>query len=82
MNTISRTRRNYTLIKLKKLIIVSLLIGFLSSILAISLKKITEYYETIFFNKAINNPLFFLLFPIIGLSVIFFLRQYLFKKNE
>lgn len=82
MNTISRTRRNYTLIKLKKLIIVSLLIGFLSSFLAISLKKITEYYETIFFNKAINNPLFFLLFPIIGLSVIFFLRQYLFKKNE
>ena len=82
MNTISRTRRNHTLIKLKKLIIVSLLIGFLSAFLAISLKKITEYYEAIFFNKAINNPLFFLFFPIFGLSVIFFLRQYLFKKNE
>lgn len=82
MNAISKIRRNHILIKLKKLIVFSLLIGFLCTFLALSLKKITEYYETIFFNKAINNPLFFLLFPIIGLSVIFFLRQYLFKKNE
>ncbi len=82
MNTTSRIRRNHTLIKIKKLTIVSLLIGFLSAFLAILLKKITEYYETIFFDKAINNTLFFLLFPIIGLSVIFFLRQYLFKKKE
>lgn len=82
MDSNPRIRRNRILIKFKKLVIVSMLIGFLSTFLAISLKKITEYYETIFFNKAINDPLFFLFFPIIGLSVIYFLRQYLFQKNE
>lgn len=82
MKTTAQIKKNYHLIKLKKLVIVSLLIGFLSAFLGISLKKITEYYEEIFFHQASINPFFYILFPVFGLSVIYFLREYLFKKKE
>src|ERR1700752_612989 len=65
-----------------KMIIASVLIGFLCALLADALKKITELYEESMFERAQDNWIFFLLFPIIGLSVIYFLRQYLFKKKE
>ncbi|GIZ09863.1 hypothetical protein FUMI01_25890 [Flavobacterium sp. UMI-01] len=42
----------------------------------------TEYYEEIFFERANSNILFYLIFPFIGLSLIYLLRQYLFKKKE
>lgn len=82
MKTTAQIKKNYQLIKLQKLVIVSLLIGFLSALLGISLKKMTEYYEEIFFHQATVNPFFYILFPVFGLSVIYFLRQYLFKKKE
>lgn len=82
MNKTTQIKKNYRLIKLQKLIIVSVLIGFLSAFLGVVLKKTTEYYEEIFFHKATVNPLLFILFPVFGLSVIYFLREYLFKKKE
>ncbi|NRS88235.1 CIC family chloride channel protein [Flavobacterium sp. 7E] len=82
MNTTSRIKKNMPLIKLQKLIIVSLLIGFLSAFLGITLKKLTEHYEDIFFNQASLHPVFIFVFPVFGLSVIYFLRQYLFNKKE
>jgi CIC family chloride channel protein len=82
MNNTTRIKRNYQFIKLQKLVIVSVLIGFLSAFLGVALKKITEYYEEIFFHKATVNPIFFVVFPIFGLSVIYFLREYLFRKKE
>lgn len=82
MNNTSRIKKNYQFIKFQKLVIVSVLIGFLSAFLGVALKKITEYYEEIFFHKATVNPLFFVIFPIFGLSVIYFLREYLFRKKE
>ena len=82
MNNTARIKKNYQRIKWQKLIIVSMLIGFLSAFLGISLKKITEYYEDIFFNQASSNPIFFIIFPVFGLSVIYFLREYLFRKKE
>lgn len=82
MNNISRIKRNYQLIKFRKLVIVSILIGFLSAFLGVVLKKITEHYEEIFFSKATTNPIFFIIFPVFGLSIIYFLREYLFKKKE
>ncbi|MEL1241942.1 chloride channel protein [Flavobacterium flavipallidum] len=82
MKTTAQIKKNYQLIKLKKLVIISLLIGFLSAFLGISLKKITEYYEEIFFHQSYTNPLFLIFFPIFGLSVIYFLRLYMFKKKE
>ncbi|MGA9639727.1 MAG: chloride channel protein [Flavobacterium sp.] len=42
----------------------------------------TEYYEEIFFERANSNFIFYLIFPFIGLSLIYVLRHYLFKKKE
>ena len=82
MNNTARIKKNYQLIKFQKLVIVSVLIGFLSAFLGISLKKITEYYEEIFFHQTSLNPIFIILFPVFGLSIIYFLREYLFRKKE
>jgi len=82
MNNTTRIKKNYQLIKFKKLVIVSILIGFLSAFLGVVLKKVTEHYEEIFFSQASINPVFFLVFPVFGLSIIYFLREYLFKKKE
>ena len=82
MTNTTQIKRNYQLIKFRKLVIVSTLIGFLSAFLGVILKKITEHYEEIFFNKATTNPIFFIVFPVLGLSIIYFLREYLFKKKE
>ncbi|MRX37971.1 chloride channel protein [Flavobacterium sp. LC2016-23] len=82
MNKTAQIKKNHQFIVFRKLVIVSVLIGFLSAFLGISLKKITEYYEEIFFHEVTVNPVFCLIFPVFGLSVIYFLRQYLFKKKE
>ena len=82
MNQFSKIKKNYTFITLQKLVIVSLIIGLLSAFLAISIKRITEYYQTIFFGHAENHSIYFLVFPFIGLSLIYFLRLYLFNKKE
>lgn len=82
MNKTAKIKKNHQFIKFRKLVIVSILIGFLSAFLGISLKKITEYYEEIFFHQATVNPIFYVVFPVFGLSIIYFLRQYLFKKKE
>ena len=82
MNKTAQIKKNHQLIKFRKLVIVSVLIGFLSAFLGISLKRITEYYEEIFFHEVSVHPVFYIVFPVFGLSVIYFLRQYLFKKKE
>ncbi|TPG42134.1 chloride channel protein [Flavobacterium pectinovorum] len=82
MNKTAQIKKNHQFIKFRKLVIVSILIGFLSAFLGISLKKITEYYEEIFFHEVTLHPLLYILFPVFGLSVIYFLRHYLFKKKE
>lgn len=82
MSAIATIKKNYPFIVIKKLIIASALVGVLSSFLAIALKKITEHYETLFFFKASNYTVLYFLFPLIGLTIIFFLRLYLFKNKE
>ena len=66
----------------QKLIVASLVVGFLAALLGISLKHVTEHYEDILFNRAKSNPLWFVVFPAFGLTLIYILRQYLFKKKE
>ena len=66
----------------QKLALVSVLIGFLASFLAVSLKRITEHYEDIFFLKAVQFNFLYLLFPLFGLTIIYFLRKYMFKNKE
>lgn len=82
MNDVATIRKNLLLIKFQKLIIASFLIGFLCAMLALTLKHVTENYEHILLRQSQNNPLYLLVFPVLGLSVIYLLRQYLFKKKE
>lgn len=82
MTPIAFVRKNFRLITLRKLIIASFLIGFLSAMLALTLKHVTENYEEILFSQSESNKLYLVFFPVLGLSVIYFLRQYLFKKKE
>lgn len=81
MNSFSKTKANFTLIIIGKLLIAAVLIGLLSSLLAISLKQSTEYFEKAFFLKAEENWIYLLCFPTIGLTLIYYLRQYLFKQK-
>lgn len=78
----SSIKKNLSLIKLQKLVIASVIIGFLSSFLALCLKRITEHYEAIFFGLTKTSTIYIIIFPVFGLSVIYILRQYLFKKKE
>lgn len=69
-------------LKWLKLALAASLVGFLASLLAISLKHVTEHYEEIFFGRTEKNSFLLLVLPFIGLSVIYFLRLYLFKNKE
>ena len=82
MHSIPSIKENYTRIKWQKLVIAALLIGSLASLLAVFLKHSTEHYEAVFFAKATSNNILLALFPFVGLSAIYFLRQYVFKKKE
>lgn len=82
MNQITSIKKNLGLIKLRKLVVVSLLVGFLSGMLALALKHLTENYEKTLFLQSQANRLYLVVFPLVGFSVIYFLRQYLFKRKE
>lgn len=75
-------KSKYLFNKYSKLIIVSLVIGFLAALLAVTLKHMTEHYEEMLFHRSEHQTLYIIVFPFIGLSLIYILRQYLFKKKE
>jgi len=77
----SQVKNYISLIKLRKIAIASAIVGFMSALLAVTLKHVTEQYESRFFVQAENSPWLLLVYPIIGLSLIFTLRQYLFEKK-
>lgn len=68
--------------KYNKIITVSIIIGILCALLSNSLKKLTEYYEEVMLHNVNKHYIYIFIFPIVGLSLIYFLRQYLFKKKE
>lgn len=82
MSSLSEIKKNHSSIVFKKLVVASVLIGFLASFLAVTLKKITEHYEAILFFKSSNSPWLLVVFPVFSLSVIYFLRIYLFKGKS
>ena len=65
-----------------KLIAASLVIGFLSAFLGISLKSVTEYFEAILILKTTESWIYLLFFPVFSLSMIYLLRHYLFRRKE
>ncbi|MCO5247324.1 MAG: chloride channel protein [Chitinophagales bacterium] len=65
------------------LIVCSLIVAFGSSILAVSLMLLTEYFEKLIFDFAQKRHSFIFIFlPTIGITCIFYLRKYLFKKKR
>ena len=68
-----------------KLIASSMLTAIICSILALSLKHFTEFFEeTVFHFVEQRNTWLFILLPTIGTTAIYFLRKYLFqgRKNK
>lgn len=81
MTSFTKIRNHFSLILIRKLIAASILISILSSFLAISLKHSTEYLESIFLQKTESSKFYIVVFPVIGLVMIHFLRNYLFRKK-
>lgn len=65
-----------------KLIILSFTVGLACSLLAFTLKNITEFTEEQLFSVAEKYPFFFILFPTIGITSIYFLRKYFFQNRK
>lgn len=76
-------RKQYKVsIELVKLVLISVLIGLLCSILGYTLKKSTEHTESVLAAWAALYPVLYFLLPLAGFSLIYLLRQSLFKKKE
>jgi CIC family chloride channel protein len=81
-NTVMK-KENYTGRKeVLKLIIASVIIGIACAVLGDSLKLLSDNYETKFYLFAKENWGFYFIFPLIGLSAIYILRQTVFRKRE
>lgn len=66
-----------------KLLITSLLIGFICSIIAESLKHLTEHFEERIFEWIKPNyPILLFILPSVGITIIYFLRKYAFKNRK
>ena len=65
-----------------KLIIATLIIGIVCAIMGDALKLLTDHYENKFYNIVLRHPLLFFVFPFTGLSLIYILRQAVFKKKQ
>lgn len=66
-----------------RLFVISSLISILASFLAYSLKSITEHFQKFFFDLTQKeNTVFFIFLPTIGITMIYFLRKYLFGNRR
>jgi CIC family chloride channel protein len=72
-------RKKIITINYLKLIITAAIVSVFSVLLAVSLKKATEHFEHLIFNKALHIPILFIILPSIGITLIYFLRKYLFE---
>src|SRR6185437_13743844 len=62
---------------------VSLFIGLVCAILAESLKRLTEHTEHFMYNWIEQTePLLLFILPSVGITIIYFLRKYLFKNRK
>jgi CIC family chloride channel protein len=68
--------------EISKFILACVATGVVCAMLADSLKMLTEHYESRFFHAAKEHPVYFFVFPLVGLSLIVLLRHYLFGRRE
>lgn len=65
------------------LILSSVIISVLACLLSFSLKHLTEHVEELIFNHVNHfNALVFILLPSVGITLIYFLRKFLFQKKK
>ncbi|MDA9554767.1 chloride channel protein [Pelobium sp.] len=65
-----------------KLIVTSIIVSLFAALLADSLKRITSYYQDLIFSQAQKFPLIYIILPSVGITMIYFLRKYLFKGKQ
>ncbi|GAA4438960.1 hypothetical protein GCM10023091_20430 [Ravibacter arvi] len=60
-----------------------MLTGLFCAVLAASLKHLTEHFEHLLFGHTQSiNPLLFIVMPSVGITMIYFLRKYLFQNRK
>lgn len=77
----SQARQHLPLIRMRKLAAASLVVGLFASLMALGLKHMTEQYEHQFFSLAQKSPVYFVVFPLVGLWLIYLLRLYMFRNK-
>ncbi|BAV07897.1 chloride channel protein, CIC family [Filimonas lacunae] len=75
-------RKRIVRLSFLKLVLISALVGLLSATLAVTLKRITAHYEDKMLEAILPHRLLLVIFPAIGLLLIFLLRTWLFKKKK
>lgn len=76
-------RKEITYHNLFKLILASTLVSICSLILVFATQKLTEHFEHLVFETiSITQKLFFIFVPTIGITLIYFLRKFLFKGRK
>lgn len=75
-------RKTIILMNYLKLILATILVSLFSALLADSLKTVTAYYEELIFKKIHQLPLLFIILPSVGITIIYFLRKYLFRGKQ
>lgn len=65
-----------------ELIMATVVIGIACAILGDALKLLTDHYENSFYQRLQKHPVLFFIFPFTGLSLIYVLRQSVFKRKE
>jgi len=76
------SKKNYRWVKWSRIVLCSILVGVSVGLLTLMFKNLVEQYEHLLLDKAKKNNLFFVIFPFIGLTLIYFLRQFVFNKKK
>lgn len=76
------SRKNYQWVKWSRIVLCSVLVGIVVGLITSMFKNLVEEYEYLLLYKAQNFKPFFILFPFIGLVLIYFLRQFVFYKKK
>lgn len=76
------SRKNYQWVKWSRIALCSALVGIVVGLLTLMFKTLVEQYEHLLLHKAKDFQLFFIVFPFIGLALIYVLRQFVFNKKK
>lgn len=65
------------------MLILSVVVGFLSGLVALILKNATFFIKEFVEGRLINSyPFFYFIFPIVGLTIVYIINKYFFKQNK